>query len=133
MVKNVEEPVSRVAERLQLHYRLQSEQRAAGGRVELFLVQMKWETTEVGSTGCHSKAALTLTCSWVLLLFLLLRGLSAIVILIQPVKFACTYWPSDLQQVFVLSSLLGRSEGGFQKQVLVLLSQDKAIFFFLAI
>lgn len=124
MVKNVEEPVSRVAERLQLHYRLQSEQRAAGGRVESFLVQMKWETTEVGSTGCHSKAALTLTCSWVLLLFLLLRGLSAIVILIQPVKFACTYWPS---------SLLGRSEGGFQKQVLVLLSQDKAIFFFLAI
>lgn len=30
MAKNVEKPVSRVSEGLQLHYRLQSEQRAAG-------------------------------------------------------------------------------------------------------
>lgn len=50
------------------------------------------------------------------------------VILIQPVKFACTYWPSNLLEVCVLSSLLGRSEGGFQKQVLVLLSQVKKLF-----
>lgn len=59
------------------------------GKSGIILVQMKWETTEVRSGGCHSKAALTLSAVCFSCFSLLLHGLSGNVFVIKPVNFAC--------------------------------------------